>query len=217
MVGSGFRAHLKVPTCSGTRPNKKRGPIFGSHHPSSLESQVVPSSSKIFWRTSSTFTALCTESAHPRSITPLSAWVLYRYFDFKALWRMRCGHPARLEKRDFDFCLSTSIPVLTTSTYVVAWPQGDQLLGGGPWHKANLPATHRLSLPFSTPEGAWPLSPLAPAAVSRWLDTTGAMPGRIEPCYFRRLCQYRCLCVLVFVAQSEGYNRPLGPPTPLPS
>ena len=32
----------------------------------------------------------------------------------------------------FDFCLSTSIPVLTTSTYVVAWPQGDQLLGGGP-------------------------------------------------------------------------------------
>ena len=26
----------------------------------------------------------------------------------------------------FDFCLSTSIPVLTTSTYVVAWPQGDQ-------------------------------------------------------------------------------------------
>ena len=32
---------------------------------------------------------------------------------------------------DFDFCLSTSIPVLTTSTYVVAWPQGDQILGGG--------------------------------------------------------------------------------------
>ena len=31
----------------------------------------------------------------------------------------------------FDFCLSTSIPVLTTSTYVVAWPQGDQILGGG--------------------------------------------------------------------------------------
>ena len=31
----------------------------------------------------------------------------------------------------FDFCLSTSIPVLTTSTYVVAWPQGDQFLGGG--------------------------------------------------------------------------------------
>ena len=52
-------------------------------------------------------------------------------------------------------------PVLTTSTHVVAWPQGDQLLGGGPWHKANLPATHWLSLPFYTPEGAWPLSPLA--------------------------------------------------------
>ena len=31
----------------------------------------------------------------------------------------------------FDFCHSTSIPVLTTSTYVVAWPQGDQILGGG--------------------------------------------------------------------------------------
>ena len=51
---------------------------------------------------------------------------------------------------DFDFCLSTSIPVSTTSTYVVAWPQGDQLLGGGPWHKAYLPATHWLSLPFHT-------------------------------------------------------------------
>ena len=34
-------------------------------------------------------------------------------------------------RRTFDFCLSTSIPVLTTSTYVVAWPQGDQFLGGG--------------------------------------------------------------------------------------
>ena len=31
----------------------------------------------------------------------------------------------------FDFCLSTSIPVLTTSTCAVAWPQGDQFLGGG--------------------------------------------------------------------------------------
>ena len=29
--------------------------------------------------------------------------------------------------------------VMTTSTYVVAWPQGDQLLGGGPWHKAISP------------------------------------------------------------------------------
>ena len=51
-----------------------------------------------------------------------------------------------------------SQPVLTTGTYVVAWPQGDRLLGGGPWHKANLPATHWLSLPFYTPEGAWRLS-----------------------------------------------------------
>ena len=35
---------------------------------------------------------------------------------------------------DFDFCLSTSIPVLvvlTTSTHAVAWPQGDPILGGG--------------------------------------------------------------------------------------
>ena len=31
----------------------------------------------------------------------------------------------------FDFCLRTSIPVLTTSTRLVAWPQGDQFLGGG--------------------------------------------------------------------------------------
>ena len=55
----------------------------------------------------------------------------------------------------FDFCLGTSIPVLTTSTHVAAWPQGDQLLGGGPWHKAMiLPATHWLSLPFYIPEGA---------------------------------------------------------------
>ena len=57
-------------------------------------------------------------------------------------------------------------PVLTTSTYVVAWPQGDQFLGGGPWHKANLPATHWLSLPFYTPEGAWPLS--QSTWVQRW-------------------------------------------------
>ena len=35
----------------------------------------------------------------------------------------------RMEGLTFDFCLSTSIPVLTTSTYVVAWPQGDRLLG----------------------------------------------------------------------------------------
>ena len=45
--------------------------------------------------------------------------------------------PQDLSPLLFDFCLSTSIPALTTSTYVVAWPQGDQFLGGGPWHKAN--------------------------------------------------------------------------------
>ena len=37
------------------------------------------------------------------------------------------------------------------------------------------------------------------------------------PCYFRRLCQYRCLCDFVFVAQPAGSTRPLRPPTPLPS
>ena len=42
----------------------------------------------------------------------------------------RGGGP-RAQGLDFDFCLSTSIPVLTTSTCVVAWPQGDQFLGGG--------------------------------------------------------------------------------------
>ena len=31
-------------------------------------------------------------------------------------------------------------------------------MGGGPWHKANFPAAHWLSLPFDTPEGAWRLS-----------------------------------------------------------
>ena len=75
----------------------------------------------------------------------------------------------------FDFCLSTSIPVLTTSTYVVAWPQGDQLLGGGPWHKANLPATHWLSLPFYAPEGAWPLS--QSTWVQRWSRDHGCRQG----------------------------------------
>ena len=41
--------------------------------------------------------------------------------------------PRELQRQisDFDFCLSTSILVLTTSTYVAAWPQGDQFLGGG--------------------------------------------------------------------------------------
>ena len=43
-----------------------------------------------------------------------------------------------------------------TSTDEVAWPQGDQFLDGGPWHKATLPTTQWLSLPFDTPEGAWP-------------------------------------------------------------
>ena len=42
-----------------------------------------------------------------------------------------CRGKATVYHLPFDFCLSTSIPVLTTSTYVVAWPQGDQFLGGG--------------------------------------------------------------------------------------
>ena len=32
---------------------------------------------------------------------------------------------------DFGFSLSIPQPVLTTSTYAAAWPQGDQFLGGG--------------------------------------------------------------------------------------
>ena len=48
----------------------------------------------------------------------------------------------------FDFCLRNSIPVLTTSTHVVAWPQGDQFLGGDLWHT-----------------GPWPSSPMAFASV----------------------------------------------------
>ena len=97
-----------------------------------------------------------------------------------------------------------SQPVLITNTYAVAWPQGDQLLGGGPWHKANLPAAHWLSLPFYTPEGAWPLS--QSTWVQRWrrgsssreggrgLPPQSAHPPHVhcnrplarsrEPCYF---------------------------------
>ena len=55
----------------------------------------------------------------------------------------------------FDFALVPQ-PVFTSSTHVVAWPQGDQLLGGGAWHKADPPAANWLPLPFYAPEGAWP-------------------------------------------------------------
>ena len=79
------------------------------------------------------------------------------------LWR---PHASLIGSIDFDFCLRTSTHFWTTSTDEVAWPQRDQLLGGGPWHKANLPATHWLSLPFYTPEGAWPLS--QSTWVQRW-------------------------------------------------
>ena len=111
----------------------------------------------------------------------------------------------------FDFCLSTSIPVLTTSTYVAAWPQGDQLLGGGPWHKANLPATHWLSLPFYTPEGAWRLSWQYPdqKRAPRWRLLLDQGPSRaLPPRFFQRF-----LWDMVIFFQSSG----LGSPSPLPS
>ena len=41
--------------------------------------------------------------------------------------KKKVNRDQRLVTLTFDFCLSTSIPVLTTSSYVVAWPQGDQL------------------------------------------------------------------------------------------
>ena len=46
-----------------------------------------------------------------------------------------------------------------------------------------------------------------PAESSRWLITTGAMPDRDKPCYFRRLCQYFCFCALVHSA--AAVSRPL--------
>ena len=44
--------------------------------------------------------------------------------------KLIAAHFVKSDPLTFDFCLRTSIPVLTTSTYVVAWPQGDQFLGG---------------------------------------------------------------------------------------
>ena len=73
---------------------------------------------------------------------------------------------------DFDCCLSTPMPVLTTSTYVAAWPQGDQFLGHGP------PAQW-LSLPFYTSEGAWPLS--QSTWVQRWGRGSNAREGAEPP------------------------------------
>ena len=61
--------------------------------------------------------------------------------------------------------------VLTTSTHVVAWPQGDQFLGGGAWHKAILPTTQWFSLPLHTPVGAWSLS--QSTWVQRWRGDHG--------------------------------------------
>ena len=54
--------------------------------------------------------------------------------------------------------VSVPQPVLTTSTYVASWPQGDQFMGGAPWHKAIFLTAQWLSLPFDTPKGPWRLS-----------------------------------------------------------
>ena len=69
-----------------------------------------------------------------------------------------------------------------------------------------------LSLPVHTPEGAWPLRPLAPAAGSRWPVTTGAMPGRDVPCYFRRCRQYPRFCDFVSDSPRGTVACPLRPP-----
>jgi hypothetical protein len=109
-----------------------------------------------------------------------------------------------------------SQPVLTTSTYVVAWPQGDQLLGGGPWHKANLSATHWLSLPFYTPEGAWRLSWQLPEPKGRpsWLRVpTGLFhPAFSEPPRRKgskyQDCPRRCLASQAVLLGSEEEDGP---------
>ena len=67
---------------------------------------------------------------------------------------------------------------MTTSTYVVAWPQGISFWVGTCDTRGHGPPAHWLSLPFCTPEGAWPLSPLAPAAISRWFFATGPAGSR---------------------------------------
>ena len=120
-----------------------------------------------------------------------------------------------LPVRGFDFCLSTSIPVLTTSTYVVAWPQGDHLLGGGPWHKANLPATHWLSLPFYTPEGAWPLS--QSTWVQRWssiLQTVVVTPpeSKLASC-----CHHQDFSVNILASTTAPATAPAFAPASAPA
>ena len=99
----------------------------------------------------------------------------------------------------FDFCLS--ITSRFDNKHTRSCLASSRLVAGrGPMAQGKSLAAHWLSLPFYTPEGAWPLSPLAPAAGSRWPVTTGAMPGRDVPCYFRRLRQYPRFCDFVFVA-----------------
>ena len=48
--------------------------------------------------------------------------------------------------QSFEFCLRTSTHFCITSTDEVAWPQGDEFLGGGMWHTGPGP-----SFPKSAP------------------------------------------------------------------
>ena len=73
----------------------------------------------------------------------------------RRLAAVELGQPSPLT---FDFCLSTSIPVLTTGTCVVAWPQGDHFWVETCDTRGQGPPAQWLSLPFYTPEGAWRLS-----------------------------------------------------------
>ena len=90
------------------------------------------------------------------------------------VWTCACEHPqdysgTRRRTLTFDFCLSTSIPVLTTSTYVVSWPQGDQFLGGDLWHT-----------------GPWPSSPMAFASVLYPGRCLASQPLHLVSKQFRR-------------------------------
>ena len=92
-----------------------------------------------------------------RSLCVLGTVPGWSQYQSRADWGSEYGHEHEVRCYSFTFVVVPQ-PVLTTSTYVVAWPQGDQVPGGSPWHKAIPPTTQRLSLPFGTPEDAWPLS-----------------------------------------------------------
>ena len=78
----------------------------------------------------------------------------------------------------FDFCLSTSIPVLTTSTYVVAWLVSFWV--GTCDTRGHGPPAQWLSLPFDTPESAWPLSQSTWA--KRWSRDTSPRRNYVCAC-----------------------------------